>query len=232
MQRISFDAQITSPAMAVKEAPKWVSADMIPQLDRRASATIAQSLPSDQPARVKLLELTLRPQKEVRWLALRCLGYVGQFHEMVSALNDPLHRLDWPDYVEQLCEAVARDSASAAAVRQALEKQYPDQAAPMYRMLWGYTDDDLQGGSDKDLVNGLDDDLLAVRVLSICNLTKVTGLGKIYQPEQPAAKRKQATERWRQRLKANEIRVKTPEEKVGATARENAAEMAPTEPAP
>jgi hypothetical protein len=222
---MGFEALVTSPPAAAKESLKWVAAKPLSRLESGAATAIAQTLQTDGPARVGLRELALRPQREVRWLALRCLGYVGQFHDMVGALNDPTHRLDWTDYIEQLCDAIARDSGSAVAVRQALTEQYPQHATELYRMLWGYTDEDLQSGSDKELVDGLDSDLLAVRVLSIWNLTKLTGLGKIYQPEQNAAKRKQATQRWRERLKANEIRLKTPEEKVGATARENAAEM-------
>ena len=70
----------------------------------------------------------------------------------------------------------------------ALEKQYPQQAAELYRMLWRYTDkqlefgDDGKGGEDAKLVRALDDDLLAVRVLSYANLKEITGKGEIYRP--------------------------------------------------
>ena len=230
-QRVGFDGSLVSPPMAVKELPKWVAGDSIVQLDRRASLTLAQTLQTDRPARVGLLELTARPQREVRSLALRCLGYLGQFHEMVVAMNDPTHKPDWTEYVEQLYEAVARGPESAAAVRQTLEKQYPQQAAALYRLLWGYSDDNLQAGSDRDLVNGLDDELLALRRLSIWNLQRVTGIGRIYQPEQTAKQRQPAVQRWEQRLKAKEIRLKTPEERAGASARESVSEM-PAEAGP
>ena len=146
-QWVSFNAALTSEPAISKELPKWITAEPISALDRRASISLAQplALPTDRLARLALLEVvTSRPQKEVRWLALRCLGYIGQFDDMVKALNDPARKLDWPEYVDQLREAVARDSESAAAVRLALEKQYPQQAADLYRMLWGYTDKDLQ----------------------------------------------------------------------------------------
>ena len=130
LQRLSFDAQATSAPTAVKELPKWVTAEPIKPLDRKASAAIAQYLTSDRPARVGLLELaTSRPQKEVKWLALRCLGCVGQFRDMVTALNEPAHKLEWSDYyVDELCAAVGRDAETATAVRLALEQQYPQQA--------------------------------------------------------------------------------------------------------
>ena len=60
--------------------------------------------------------------------------------------------------LDELRAAVGRDAETAAAVRLALEQQYPQQAADLYRMLWGYTDKDLQAGEDAKLVRGLDDD--------------------------------------------------------------------------
>lgn len=227
LQRLAFDGPLTAAPASTKEMPRWIAAELMSGLDRRASPVIGQALQTAGPARVGLMELrAARPQKEVKWLALRCLGYVNQFHDMTSALNDPMHRLDWPDYIDELRAAVARDPETAVAVREALEKQYPQQAAQLYRMLWGYSDKDLEAGEDENLVKALDDDLLAVRVLSSWNLKDITGLGQYYQPEQTAARRQQSVRRWRQRLEAKEIRLKSPEEKAGAAAGENAASPA------
>jgi hypothetical protein len=225
--RLGFDAELTSAPVAVKELPKWIAAEPMGVLDRRASVTISQALQTDRPARLGLLELTDHRQKEVRWLALRCLGYIGQFHPMVVVLNDQARKPEWPEYIDQLREAVARDAESAAAVREALEKQYPQRAADLYRMLWGYTDKDLQGGEDFNLVKALDDENLPVRVLSFWNLKDITGLGLFYRPEQTAAMRRQPTMRWRQRLEAKEVRIKSAEEKAGAAAGENTAPLPP-----
>ncbi len=167
-QRLSFAAETTGTPVAAKEVPKWITGEGLPkgplspreQLDRRASPVIAQSLPTNEPARIKLLELfTSRPQWEVKWLSLRCLGYVGQFQDMVMALNDIAQKPHWQDHIDALRNAVDRDAETAAAVRMALEKRYPQQAAAeLYRMLWGYTDkqlefgDDGKGGDDAKLV--------------------------------------------------------------------------------
>jgi hypothetical protein len=226
-QWVSFNAALTSEPATSKDLPAWITMERVGMLDHRASLSLAKELPTDRLARIGLLELNAsRPQKEMKWLALRCLGYVGQYRDMVAVLNDPAHRLEWLEYVDQLREAVARDAESAAAVREALEKQYPQQAALLYRMLWGYSDKDLQDGADKTLVDALDNETLAVRVLSFRTLHDLTGLGLFYQPEQTAAKRQQPTAHWRQRLKAGEIRLKTPEEKAGAAAEEKVAPIA------
>jgi len=213
-QAVFFEGELSAPPAAVADTPPWIAADPIKLLDRQASAVIAQSLDDTGPARVRLLELTSRPQKEVRWLALRCLGYLGNFQNMVTVLNEPSQKLVWNDYIEQLCEAVDRDAESAAAVRQALENQYPQQAGDLYRMLRGYSNADLQSGADRKLVNALDDDLLAVRVLAIWNLTEIMGKGINYgyYAEQPSAKRKLPVRRWREQLDSQKIRRNAPEE--------------------
>jgi hypothetical protein len=243
-ERLAFDGQALGTLIAGKELPIWIAADaavrapMSPreQLERsKASPAIAQALPTDQPARLKLLELlTSRPQWEVRWLSLRCLGYVGQFREIVVALNDPAQKPHWRDYADALRAAVDRDPESAAAVRVALEKQFPKDAADLYRMLWGYNDkqlesgDDGKGGEDAKLVQGLrNDDVLAVRRLSYWNLQDITGQGGLYQPEDSHAKRMQGVRRWDQRLTAKEIRFAGGERKARGPVHENVTLPAP-----
>ena len=235
-ERLAFDAQITGTPVAAKSVPPWIAADgaimgpMSPkeQLDRRAATAIAQALPTDQPARLKLLELvTSRPQWEVKWLSLRCLGYVGQFHDMVVALREAAQKPHWLDYIDALRAAVNRDAETAAAVHMSLEKEYPQQAAELYRMLWGYTDKQLEAGDDAKLVRALDDDLLAMRVLSYANLREITGQGEIYHPEYTAARRQQAIRYWRRRLEAKEIRLAKAEQKARAAVHEKVSTPAP-----
>lgn len=215
-QRLSFDSHLTSAPIDAKELPPWIESSPIGALDRRASVAIAEALPTDRLARVSLMELAVsRPQKEVKWLALRCLGYIWQFDDVVVALDDSASKLVWSDYIEELRAAVGRDAATAAAVRMALEKQYPQRAAALYRMLWGYSDKDLRAGDDAALVRALDDDLLAMRALSYWNLRDITGQGAAYQPEQTAARRQQSVRRWRQRLAAKEIRFQDGAKEAG-----------------
>ena len=115
-------------------------------------------------------------------------------------LAEPANKT-WTDYVEYLRDAVARDPAAAAAVRTALERQYP-QGTDMYRMLWGYTNEQLSGkdpehAEDVSLVEALNSDSLAMRRLSFWNLKDITGYGGLfYKPEDTAAQRQQAYQAW------------------------------------
>jgi len=58
------------------------------------------------------------------------------------------------------------------------------------------------------LVEHLDDDTLAIRVLSFWNLKNVFGLGLQYRPEDPAAKRRTPSQKWKQRLESGELWAK------------------------
>ena len=184
-----------SPLEAVpmenRDLPKWIVVEPLPPLERLAWTTIAQSqsLQPGRPAELGLMELSDHRRKEVSWLAGRCLGYLGQFDTIVKALNDPSRRLEWPEYVEQLRDAITRGRDAAAAVHAAMEKQFSPEGNLAYRMLWGYTDKDLQNGQDTKLVDLLEHESLAFRVLSFWNLRDITGWGMYYRPELPPAKR-------------------------------------------
>ena len=217
--RLLVDDQPIRQPQPLEELPKWLSAvDTVSYLDRRASPLLEQSLVLDRSSALGLRELHVHRQKEVRWLATRCLGYIGQFDMMVPVLDDPTYRPDWPDYVAKLQEAVSRGPKSAAAVRLALEKEYGPQDAPdMYRMLWGYTQQDLDNGEAATLVGLLDHERLAVRVVSFWNLKEITGKGFFYGPEHTAAKRRTPIARWRDQLKQGLIKIESPRDDQGAT---------------
>jgi hypothetical protein len=211
-QRFRFDGQAPGAPVAATTMPDWITrAEPLGQLDVWASSVVAKALSTDKPARVALLELITGPRppkKEVASLVLRCLGYVGQFSDMVKALNNPSRKTDWWDYyVPQLRAAVARDAETATAVRVALEKEYPQQSADLYRMLLGYTNDQLKAGDDATLIRGLkNDESLAVRVLSHWNLKDITGKSLNYYPTDRPVNRLQSVRHWEQRLEAKEIR--------------------------
>ena len=151
-------------------------------------------------------------RRDIRGLAARCLGYLGQFDPITAALNEPDFKAKWSDYIDQLKEAIARGPETAAAIRQSLEKQYGNDSAGLYRMLWGYTDRDLEGGEDARLVKYLDDEQAIFRALAIWNLNKITRKTLGYQPDATtAAKRLKAVQQWRRQLQLGWIRYNVPE---------------------
>ena len=189
-------------AVAVQQFPHWVNPDPeINPLDQRAANTLEREL-QERPIALGLRELADHRQREVRWLAMRCLGYLGDFGLTVKALNDLEQRQVWPECVEQLREAVVRSPETAAAIRTAMEKLYGAEGASLYEMLWKYPDHRLSSEDADRLIGYLDHETLAFRVVAFLgNLKRITGWGFYYQPEHTAAKRQAAIAKWKERLK-------------------------------
>jgi len=192
--------------LANVELPEWRTEGTGDWLDQRAAPVLLETVQPDRPAGLALRELAdAHRQREVRWLALRSLGYLGEFGSMVTVLDDEESKPVWNDYIEQLARAIDRDPKLAQSVREALLRQYGDDGPILYRMLWGYTPDQLEQGAAARLVELLDHERLAVRLLAFWNLREITGLGLFYRPEHNQSRREQSLRRWRERLESGEI---------------------------
>ena len=189
-----------APLGAGKSVPNWITANTVNERDQHAARDVSQALSAERAAGLGLMELTEHRRKEVRALAARCLGYLGQFDPIVADLYDPDYYPFWSDFIDQLKEAIARGPETAAAIRQSLENKYGNDAAALYRMLWGYTDKDLEDGEDARLVKYLDDESPIFRILAFWNLKDITHKTFSYPPEATtAAKRLNAVQQWRRR---------------------------------
>jgi hypothetical protein len=108
---------------------------------------------------------------------------------------------------------LARGPSTAAKVRETFQKQRgDDDGKQLYRMLWGYSRDQLQGGEAATLVGYLSNDNLDFRVLAFTNLHEITGLTFDYRPE--SAGREGRVGRWQELLKKGLI---VPKESAPAT---------------
>jgi hypothetical protein len=211
------------------EFPKWVSSEGLGDLDRTATATLEPLLLADRPVALSLGELSTHRRREVRSLAIRGNAYLGNFEACIDALNDKDEKTLWPSYIEELRSAVARGPETAAKVRSAFEKQRAADAAGLFRMLWGYSADDLKNGADADLIEALNHDSLDFRMLAFWNLQNVTGLPSFgYHPSDPAKARSSTVRGWKEKLRQGKIvpRAATAPAKSKTTSK--GAEKAPT----
>jgi hypothetical protein len=199
--RLSLGEQPLEP-VALQQFPKWASADSIAPLDQRAAGVLDRDLTLGRSVMLGLRELTDHRQREVRWLAARSLSLAGDYAPLLRTLEEPDQGRFWTEYIEQLRGAVYRSPQSAAAVRTAMESRYGPQGAALYEMLWKYRPDTLQPEDANRLVGFLDHDMLPFRVLSFWNLKSITGRTLYYRPEEAAAKRQTAIQKWRELLKA------------------------------
>ncbi|NUQ65085.1 MAG: hypothetical protein HUU20_21685 [Pirellulales bacterium] len=198
--RLRLDENPLQP-VAAQEIPAWSSPDAVSMLDQRTSAIVERAISHERMVNLALHELAVDRRREVRWLAMRCLGHLGDFGLIAGALNDPEQKTVWQDHIDELRAALARGPESAARVRAAMEHLFAgDPGTTLYQLLWKYRKPEISKEEAARLINLLEHEVLAVRVLSFWNLREATGLMLFYRPEYPAAKRMPAVQKWRERM--------------------------------
>jgi hypothetical protein len=201
----------TSPLAASFD---WIDARNIADIDRRAARDADARLVPGRPLILSFAEMADASERrtELRAMAIRSLAFVNQFGPAIAALADESQKSYWPAHFDGLREALARSPETADLIYQALVKaRGEDPGGKLYRLLWGYSPEDLQSREiPEQLVAWLDVEDLDFRVLAFENLRRITGATHLYQPQFPAPRRRTPVTRWNEALRLNEIVFKTP----------------------
>lgn len=198
-----------APVTRTAEFPDWASPPSMGGLDRQASEHLAGFVRLDRPVTLSLEELAEFRKTEVRSLAARCLGVLGQYEQLWRELGSDKQYSYWDEAVDALREGLARSPQDAAEIRKSLEDLRKRQADDLLRMLRGYDAQQLAQGGAAQLVDFLEHDDLDVRVLAFENLRRITESTHNYRPEKPAEARKVQIQEWRKQLKEGRIAYKT-----------------------
>lgn len=193
-------------APAPQLLPEWITPEVRSQVDQRGTALVEEGLRGERPVTLVLRELADDRRSEVSLAALRCQLALDEFDDTFKRLRDPAARASWTVLVDAVVAALDRGPEPASRIREVCVKQHGDQGLRLYRMLWGYSDDDLRNGGGAELVAMLDDPELDFRVVAIWNLRQITG-GQtfFYQPHDNEAKRRQSVTRWKQLLDSGKL---------------------------
>ncbi|HEY2147285.1 MAG TPA: hypothetical protein VGH32_05065, partial [Pirellulales bacterium] len=171
-----------------------------------------KALDDKRPVTQALLELASHRRAENKSMAARALALIDEFGPFDNLFNDPDEKAVWPIQIESLKAALARGPAVAGKVRAALQSERGKDGDELYRMLWGFSKEEVAAGAAAKLIDYLDHDSMDMRVLAFYNLRQIVGAGgpeSYYRPEQPAAVRQQSIRRWRERFKEGLLGVKS-----------------------
>lgn len=188
----------------------WITTSDVSPIDQRASVYIQKELQTDDSAGSRLKELEQDRRLENRRLCLRSLALIGEFEPLFIAIGqeDLPQQSFRDDLIVHLRDTLALTPEYPKMVRAALEKYKPEQAEMMFRMLLGYTDDQLARGEATQLVAALDHSDLAIRAVAFWNLRSITGITLNYRPEVDAEKRMKPIAAWREKLEQGAIKHK------------------------
>ncbi len=137
---------IGPPQVTTASPPEWLDARNLRPIDRDASKQLQLLLDQDRPLTTSLSEQVSNRLVEVRALAIRSLSLLDIYDPFVTAFNSKELRTFWPDLFDTLQAAVAHDPETAAQVRSIFERLRGDMGRKLYRLLWGYSPEQLSGG--------------------------------------------------------------------------------------
>ncbi len=197
---------------ATTALPEWVTNQRLRELDAKAVAQLEPTLTSNRSLTLALLEANRNPKRrsDIPAVSARCLAALNYFEPLIEAFSDREQRPHWSDHFAQLTMSVNRDAESSQRIQEVLTREAGEVADQAYRMLWGYTPEQLQEYGALDLVQSLESESLLIRVLAIETLRSITGKQLFFRPEQPLVQRRTATRDWQRRLEAGDVLYKVP----------------------
>ena len=202
----------TSDIEAVDEVEAWISGEptTLATLDRGARDGLL-TLVSNEPSLVMSLREAVRFRRpEVAGLAARTLLLVDQpdvYFGGDGILNQDRHRAYWTEHYLALVAAIDRSAESARAIDAAIEQMYAADHEDLFRLLVGYSQRQLAAGGDAELVEFLHSPSMAIRVLAIENLRRITGTTLYYKAwESSPSRRDSDVKKWQVRLRRGDIR--------------------------
>lgn len=194
------------------QPPEWTDARSISPIDRQAAVTLERALEVARPLNLSLEEMTRDRRVEIRALAARCLAALDDFDAVIRELNDSRQYSYWSSAVEALRQALLRGPETAGRVYDTLKRLRGPDAEDLFRLLWGYSPEQLAAGEAAKLVRCLEHEATDVRVLAFFHLQMITGKTEFYRPDRPLnhPQTRTAVQNWKQMLDKGQIVYRTP----------------------
>ncbi len=201
--------------------PSWINSQSLTDGQRLTTIAVEEQLqkPKDADLIQSLLEIGVSRRYEERALGLRCLAWIDHFGPTIDTLGDDREHARWGVHAESLRQALSRGPLTAKQVLTAFQTKFPDEqkANELFRMLWGYSREQLADGDAAKLVDYLDHPEREFRVLASWNLVDITGKSTNVRTlvDGMDGLRRRIVLQWRQRLESGQI---TPPEPAAAPA--------------
>lgn len=210
-----WQARGDQPAMitTVGLLPEWVDDAAKKNLPiESARKGLLDFIDPTKPIEKSLREAMAFRRIEVAALAAETLLLLGRedvYFGSDGILSRPRQRLFWTEHFQMLRQHIASDAKAAASVQTAVARAELADSANLFRLLVGFSQEELANGGDEKLVEFLDSASMPVRVLAIENLKAIVGDDLGYRADQENANSRRADiKKWDARLRKGDIRYK------------------------
>ena len=190
----------------VSELPAWTAADNdLASTDSYAAPELESVIGPERPLSLTLMEQVTHRQRDVRSLVARCLSYLDVHEPIVTQLNDNDQRRYWFASIDVLQDSISRSPDSAVKLQEAFEKKRGDVAPDLFRLCWGYSQQQLEEGAAAELVTFLESEEMDIRVLTLATLKRITGRTELYSPEREPKQERSEIQNWKKNLEKGAI---------------------------
>ena len=188
--------------------PEWLDASgsRISSTQRRYASRFENEIDEEQPLMDSIPSIVKSNIPAISELAVKTMVTTEMYDKLVQVLAEA-------EFLEARNAALAglRRWLPAApenreTLRAALQQRFPpDQVDTLYRLLWGYNEDDARNpATSRLLVDWLGHENLVIRQLAFDHVYRLTGQRYDYRPINPANQRKVAVDRWYAHLERND----------------------------
>jgi hypothetical protein len=214
---LDADQMVVGEVIMLDMPVPWVDPETdTGSLEASAASDLLELVRTDNsPSLVLSLHVALDFRRnEVAALAgqtLLALGDASGYFGVDGLLHNPKQRLYWSEHLTAIRSMMDRSPEAAARVRTAIagQNETMDDANgdTLFRLLIGYSQEQLSSGGDAELVEALESASMPVRVLASENLRQISGTTLFFRPEEMVASRRdEVVKKWKVRLRKESIR--------------------------
>jgi hypothetical protein len=222
---LSGDVQLTEPswipltpkdrrAMAESKGrpplltvPDWLdpSSTRVSSTQRRYATRFQNEIDEEQPLRDSVPTIVNSKIPGISEFAVKTMAVTGMHDLLVQVLAEAEFLESREAAITGLRRWLPTAVENREILRAELQRHFPaDQVDTLYRLLWGYNEDDAHNpATSRLLVDWLEHDNVVVRELAFQNVYRLTGQRYDYRPINPVNQRKVAVERWYSHLERN-----------------------------
>ncbi|NQV27971.1 MAG: hypothetical protein HQ518_26780 [Rhodopirellula sp.] len=187
--------------------PEWLdpAASRISSTERRYASRFQNEIDEEQPLRNSIPSIVKSKIPSISELAVKTMATIDMHDQLVQVLAEAEFLEARNAAITGLQRWLPAAAENREILRAALQRHFPtDQVDPLYRLLWGYNEEDARNPATSQLlVDWLGHDNQVIRQLAFQQIYRLTGQRYDYRPINPANQRKVALDRWHAHLERN-----------------------------
>ena len=187
--------------------PDWldVNDSRVSSTQRRYAGRFQHEIDEEQPLRDSIPSVVKSKIPAISELAVKAMVTTEMYGNLVQVLAEAEFLEARNAAIEGLRRWLPAAPENRETLRAALQRYFPaDQADTVYRLHWGYSEDDARNpATSRLLVEWLEHDNQVIRQLAFDQVYRLTGQRYDYRAINPANQRKVAVDRWYAHLERN-----------------------------